>query len=158
MSAFSEVSTIALSSINHQQLDGPADLESESEQSDTASTLSEGHAAEQKARDERRLQRDFAKHKELLNDSREMNSSIKRCLDATSMMIADAKKALATEVNLDDDIGGRVLHEDDRGGFFEARKGLLSPISEGDIKWNTSASIDVDLEADMTPHDKVDLV
>ncbi|RDA93231.1 hypothetical protein CP533_6509 [Ophiocordyceps camponoti-saundersi (nom. inval.)] len=65
-------------------------------------------------RDERRLQLDLSKHRDLLVDSQKMNQSIKRCLDWTEMLIKDGQKALAYRVRpADVSFGGRVLGPDD---------------------------------------------
>lgn len=68
------------------------------------------------AKDEKRLQVDLAKHKELLVQSQAMNQSIKRCTYATEDMIREGRKALEYYVRVSDvKLGGRVLssHEDD---------------------------------------------
>lgn len=66
------------------------------------------------AKDEKRLQVDLAKHKELLVQSQMMNQSLKRCLFATEDMIAEGRKSLAYHVKVDEVVvGGRVLVGDD---------------------------------------------
>jgi hypothetical protein len=85
-------------------------------------------------KDEKRLQLDLAKHRDLLMDSQKMNESLKRCLGWTDQLIKDAQKALDYKVNVSDvRIGGRVLvveddEEEDTAEHDEAR-GLLSPWS-----------------------------
>lgn len=84
-------------------------------------------------KDEKRLQLDLAKHRDLLMDSQKMNESLKRCLGWTDQLIKDAQKALDYKVNVSDvRIGGRVLvvedDEEDTAAHKEAR-GLLSPWS-----------------------------
>lgn len=84
-------------------------------------------------KDEKRLQLDLAKHRDLLMDSQKMNESLKRCLGWTDQLIKDAQKALDYKVNISDvRLGGRVLvtedDEDDATGHEESR-GLLSPWS-----------------------------
>ncbi|KAL1656924.1 hypothetical protein SLS61_000720 [Didymella pomorum] len=87
-----------------------------------------------RVRDEKRLQLDLAKHRDLLMDSQKMNESLKRCLGWTDQLIKDAQKALDYKVNVSDvRIGGRVLvveddEEEDTAAHEEAR-GLLSPWS-----------------------------
>lgn len=126
-------------------VDEESEDEPESDASDDASTLSEGQAAAQKARDERRLQKDFQKRKQLLDDSREMNSSIKRCLDATSTMIAEAKKALEQHAQADKEvIGMRVLHEEEVEEEFGPSRGLLSPINEANVLWSNDSPASLD--------------
>ena len=68
------------------------------------------------AKDEKRLQVDLQKHRELLVQSQAMNQSLKRCMYATEEMIREGKKALDYRVRVSDiRLGGRVLssHEDD---------------------------------------------
>ena len=67
-------------------------------------------------RDEKRLQIDIQKHKELLVQSQAMNQSIKRCMYATEEMIREGKKALEYHVRISDvKLGGRVLSTHDDG-------------------------------------------
>lgn len=85
-------------------------------------------------KDEKRLQLDLTKHRDLLMDSQKMNESLKRCLGWTDQLIKDAQKALDYKVNASDvRLGGRVLvteddEEEDNDKHEEAR-GLLSPWS-----------------------------
>lgn len=86
-------------------------------------------------KDEKRLQLDLAKHRDLLMDSQKMNESLKRCLSWTDQLIKDGQKALEYRVNVSDvRLGGRVLvteddeEEEDTSNHEEAR-GLLSPWS-----------------------------
>ena len=84
-------------------------------------------------RDEKRLQLDLAKHRDLLMNSQKMNESLKRCLSWTDQLIKDAQKALDYKVNASDvRLGGRVLvtedDEEEETSREEAR-GLLSPWS-----------------------------
>ena len=85
-------------------------------------------------KDEKRLQLDLAKHRDLLMDSQKMNESLKRCLGWTDQLIKDGQKALEYKVNVSDvRLGGRVLvteddEEEDTTNHEEAR-GLLSPWS-----------------------------
>ena len=68
------------------------------------------------AKDEKRLQVDLEKHKELLVQSQMMNQSLKRCMYATEEMIKDGKKALDYRVKVSDvKLGGRILtgHEEE---------------------------------------------
>ncbi|RMY85946.1 hypothetical protein D0862_11052 [Hortaea werneckii] len=74
------------------------------------------------AKDEKRLQRDLEKHKELLVQSQRMNQSLKRCMYATEEMMREGRKALEFSVKVEDvRLGGRILtgHEDDEEGFEE---------------------------------------
>ncbi|KAF3004286.1 hypothetical protein E8E13_008527 [Curvularia kusanoi] len=87
-------------------------------------------------KDEKRLQLDLAKHRDLLMDSQKMNESLKRCLGWTDQLIKDAQKALDYRVNVADvRLGGRVLvteddEEDGEGhSTHDEARGLLSPWS-----------------------------
>ncbi|CAO2657344.1 Nn.00g034700.m01.CDS01 [Neocucurbitaria sp. VM-36] len=82
-------------------------------------------------RDEKRLQLDLSKHRELLIDSQKMNQSLKRCLGWTEQLIKDGQKALDYQVHVSDvKLGGRVLvTEDDEATQTEESRGLLSPWS-----------------------------
>jgi len=62
------------------------------------------------AKDEKRLQVDLERHKELLVQSQMMNQSLKRCTYASEQMIKDGKKALDYRVKVSDvRLGGRIL-------------------------------------------------
>jgi hypothetical protein len=86
-----------------------------------------------RSRDEKRLQLDLSKHREMLNDSQKMNQSLKKCLGWTEQLIKDGQKALEYKVHVSDvKIGGRVLvAEDDDNDAAETQesRGLLSPWS-----------------------------
>ncbi|CAN9165365.1 unnamed protein product [Alternaria alternata] len=86
-----------------------------------------------RSRDEKRLQLDLSKHREMLNDSQKMNQSLKKCLGWTEQLIKDGQKALEYKVHVSDvKVGGRVLvPEDDDNDISEKResRGLLSPWS-----------------------------
>lgn len=98
------------------------------------STLSANALAERdethRLRDERRLQLDLSKHRELLMDSQKMNQSLKQCMNWTEELIKEGKKALAYEVRVSDvKLGGRVLNSEeqlDEEQTAESRT-LLSP-------------------------------
>lgn len=61
-------------------------------------------------RDERRLQLDLTKHRELLVDSQKINQSLKRCLNWTEVLIKEGQKALEYSVRVSDiKFGGHVL-------------------------------------------------
>jgi hypothetical protein len=60
--------------------------------------------------DEKRLQLDLSKHRQLLVDSQKINQSLKRCLNWTEELIKEGQKALAYNVRVSDvELGGRVL-------------------------------------------------
>jgi hypothetical protein len=81
--------------------------------------------------DEKRLQLDLSKHRDLLLDSQKMNQSLKRCMNWTEQLIKDGEKALKYQVRPSDvKLGGRVLVvEDDHEEETQAgeSRGLLSP-------------------------------
>lgn len=80
--------------------------------------------------DEKRLQLDLSKHRELLMDSQKMNQSLKRCMNWTEQLIKDGEKALAYQVR-PSDLPARVLvvEDDHDTAEVEESKGLLSPWS-----------------------------
>lgn len=83
-------------------------------------------------RDEKRLQLDLSKHRELLVDSQKMNQSLKRCMGLTEQLIKDGQKALEYQVRPSDvKLGGRVLVTEDENDTTqtEESRGLLSPWS-----------------------------
>lgn len=86
------------------------------------------HDARLRAKDEKRLQLDLSKHRELLIDSQKMNQSIKRCLGWTEELIKEGQKALDYRVRVSDlGVGGRVLTPDEVEGDASHGRGLLSP-------------------------------
>lgn len=63
--------------------------------------------------DEKRLQVDLSKHRQLLVDSQKMNQSIKRCLGWTEELISEGRRALAYQVRVSEvDAGGRAVPDD----------------------------------------------
>ena len=114
----------------------PEEPDESSDSSVDESTLDAEAQAEreeaQRLRDEKRLQLDLSKHRELLLDSQKMNQSLKKCLGWTEQLIKDGQKALDHKVHVSDvNLGGRVLiHEDDHDATkTEESRGLLSPWS-----------------------------
>lgn len=66
------------------------------------------------AKDDKRLQVDLQRHKELLVQSQAMNQSLKRCMYATQEMIREGRKALEYHVRVSDvKLGGRILTGDE---------------------------------------------
>jgi hypothetical protein len=134
------------SALGHGELGQLSDMSEEDAQSDeddpeyssessfdegtmSPTTLAERDAAH-RLRDEKRLQLDLSKHRELLIDSQKMNQSLKRCLNWTEELIKDAQKALAYQVRVSDvKLGGRVLtsEEHPEAEHEEESKALLSP-------------------------------
>ncbi|KAF2273723.1 uncharacterized protein EI97DRAFT_423963 [Westerdykella ornata] len=125
-----------LSDMSEEQGDAEDEPEYSSESSFDEGTISPTVLAERDAayllRDEKRLQLDLTKHRELLIDSQKMNQSLKRCLDWTELLIKDGRKALAYQVRVSDvQLGGRVLSTEENPDMEEegVSKALLSPWS-----------------------------
>ncbi|OCL10144.1 hypothetical protein AOQ84DRAFT_353695 [Glonium stellatum] len=121
-----------------------------SESSVDEETLSPGALADRDAnyriKDEKRLQLDLSKHRELLVDSQKMNQSLKRCLGWTEDLIKEGKKALEYRVHVSDvKLGGRVLEELHVDQGTEHRQGgtLLSAwtLPDRDIDYEDRASL-----------------
>lgn len=69
--------------------------------------------AQQRKRDEKRLQVDLSKHQQLLVDSQKMNQSLKRCLGWTEELIREGKRALDYQVRVSEfDVDGRAVPEE----------------------------------------------
>jgi hypothetical protein len=89
--------------------------------------------AQRIGRDEKRLQLDLSRHRELLIDSQKLNQSLKRCLGWTEELIKEGKKALEYKVRVSEvKMGGRVLTTEDIEHTEEEfsdmqRKGELRP-------------------------------
>ncbi|KAM0276186.1 hypothetical protein ACHAQH_006993 [Verticillium albo-atrum] len=114
--------------------------------SDTESISSPGLKAadRRRKRDERRLQLDLTKHRELLVDSQKINQSIKRCLSWTEELIKDGKKALEYKVRVSDvELAPRVLapqYEEEESELLKAGDGADD---DGDITLSESILEDV---------------
>ena len=119
-----------------------ADIDVDADQSPTTLAIKR---AQQRARDEKRLQLDLAKHQELLVDSQRMNQSIKRCLGWTDELIGEGRKALAHRVRVSDvRLGGRVLEGDELGADRTRWHGLLSPaVEETELEWGIVEDPDI---------------
>ncbi|KAK8173741.1 hypothetical protein IWX90DRAFT_484667 [Phyllosticta citrichinensis] len=95
--------------------------------------------------DQKRLQLDLSKHREILVDSQKLNQSLKRCLTATELMIKEGKKALDHRIRVSDvQLGGRVLTKEDQnesGSESEeeqvSRGGSLLPA------WNRDSAVEL---------------
>jgi hypothetical protein len=121
------------------QIEDPAEDEEDPESSDNSfdeSQLSPSAQLERdevhRFRDEKRLQLDLSKHRDLLLDSQRMNQSLKRCMNWTEQLIKDGQKALQYQVRPSDvKLGGRVLVAEDDHDTTQAgeSRGLLSPWS-----------------------------
>ena len=89
------------------------------------------------AKDTKRLNLDFSRHRSLLVESQKLNQAMKRCLDTMEILIVDGKKALDYHVDVSEienippsplKVGGRVLEPSDEDDAFGQRgQGLLSP-------------------------------
>jgi len=122
-----------------EEIDAPPPPEEDAESSDDDFDESQLSPSAQLERDEthrfddeKRLQLDLSKHRDLLMDSQKMNQSLKRCMNWTEQLIKDGQKALEYQVRPSDvKLGGRVLVvEDDHDNTqVEESKGLLSPWS-----------------------------
>ncbi|KAK6376326.1 hypothetical protein LTS17_006921 [Exophiala oligosperma] len=143
-SAFS-LGTVAEDDVDADQM---SDLEDESDFDDMDdeddSLISDGSGSltnasarsRQRARDEKRLMQDLSRHQQLLAESQQLSSTIRRCTTMTDELIRAGNKALDYRVGIGDvKLGGRVLNDEelDERGFAdgseepEARQGLLSP-------------------------------
>lgn len=70
--------------------------------------------------DEKRLQVDLSKHRQLLVDSQRMNQSIKRCLGWTEELISEGRRALAYQVRVSEvDVGARGADEEERPYIYD---------------------------------------
>ncbi|KAF1958918.1 hypothetical protein CC80DRAFT_408433 [Byssothecium circinans] len=132
-----ELSVINVSELGNLSEMSDEELEDEPEDSDSSfdeSVMSLNALAERddayRLRDEKRLQLDLSKHRELLIDSQKMNQSLGRCLTWTEELIKDAQKALAYQVRASDvKLGGRVLVSDEQADIDQdgESRALLSP-------------------------------
>ena len=104
-----------------------SESESTSGDSQLSSSLVFKRDARHRKQDEKRLQLDLSKHRELLVDSQKMNQSLKRCLSWTEELIKEGKKALEFQVRVSEvEIGGRVLaplDEEDDADLVEVDEG-----------------------------------
>lgn len=79
-----------------------------------SSTMDSLDLARRRTRDEKKLLRDLARHRQLLIDSQKLTQSIQRCVNNTDEMIREGRGALAYQVGVGEvKIGGRVLRHDD---------------------------------------------
>ncbi|KAF7564994.1 hypothetical protein PtrSN002B_002878 [Pyrenophora tritici-repentis] len=127
MDSLTETSAIGSASVGNL-----SDIESSLDDSALSPGAQQERDEAHRARDEKRLQLDLSKHRDMLNDSQKMNQSLRRCLGWTEQLIKDGQKALEYKVNVSDvKLGGRVLISEDDNEIAEAEesKGLLSPWS-----------------------------
>lgn len=127
-----------MSEVEEEEEEMPSEEDPESSESSFDESLMESSIQAERdeayrLKDEKRLQLDLAKHRDLLMDSQKMNESLKRCLGWTDQLIKDAQKALDYKVNVSEvRLGGRVLvTEDDEEDDIHHKEahGLLSPWS-----------------------------
>lgn len=133
------------------------DLESELSESDSMNSAGASpitmasRDVRHRRQDEKRLQVDLSKHRQLLVDSQRMNQSIKRCLGWTEELINEGRRALAYQVRVSEvDVGGRAAEEEkpyiyDGAALWEHHG---SEVDEGDL--TTSEDGDVNGDADDT--------
>lgn len=133
------------------------DLESELSESDSTGSAEASpitmasRDVRHRRQDEKRLQVDLSKHRQLLVDSQRMNQSIKRCLGWTEELISEGRRALAYQVRVSEvDIGGRGTEEEkpyiyDGPALWEHQG---SEVDEGDL--TTSEDGDMNGDADDT--------
>jgi hypothetical protein len=124
------------------------------------------------AKDEKRLQLDLSRHRQLLIDSQKMNQSLKRCMAWSEEMIAEGRRALEFRVRVSDvKLGGRVLEREDMSSVaeegeiddsltLEERHGLLgrwsppdvlTPSAVGGPELNEFDSLGIGLDLSETP-------
>ncbi|KAK1579666.1 uncharacterized protein LY79DRAFT_592705 [Colletotrichum navitas] len=145
-----DIDGLDLSDLSEEEAgDGPEDMDdsmfesSELSETDSASAASPKQDTDRdvrrRTRDEKRLQLDLSKHRELLVDSQKINQSIKRCLNWTEELIKEGKKALEYNVRPSDvQLPPRVLRpayleeneEGERGQKNEFSVSLPSSPSE----------------------------
>lgn len=112
------------------------DLSSSESKSVDDTIFPDNRMLSRRKRDEKRLELDLTKHRELLVDSQKINQSLKRCLDWTENLIKEGQKALDYHVRVSEvELGGRVLappDEDDEGlsQLSVGEESALEPISE----------------------------
>ncbi|KAJ4420261.1 hypothetical protein N0V82_004472 [Gnomoniopsis sp. IMI 355080] len=137
----------------------PLDEDLESELSESDSTGSAGASpitmssrdVRHRRQDEKRLQVDLSKHRQLLVDSQRMNQSIKRCLGWTEELISEGRRALAYQVRVSEvDVSGRGAEEEkpyiyDGAALWEHHG---SELDEGEL--TTSEDGDANGDADDT--------
>ncbi|KAK4999556.1 hypothetical protein LTR66_001436 [Elasticomyces elasticus] len=91
------------------------ELESEISSESLSSAAQADSDARYRTRDEKRLQLDLKKHRELLADSQKIDQSLQRCLGWTEELVREGKKALEHRVGFSDvNLGGRVLSDDEK--------------------------------------------
>lgn len=130
---------------------------SDNSSSDSDSDQSQESNSEKDARlrvgDEKKVYTDLARHQELLESSRKMNHSLKRCLGWTEELIKEGHKALVYKVPPSDvKLGGRVLLPEEVTGVEESSHGLLSASSGV-----TDTYSDVDTENEGSTDQPVDV-
>ena len=93
---------------------------------------------------------DLSAQRSLLEESQNLNQSIKRCLGRTELLLASAKRALeSTKLPNDEPLGARVLSPEELEEDADNRwQGLLSPVQGIDVDtdnpWERSLAQNVD--------------
>lgn len=152
----SQASTGRMSSSadEEEDLDVPDEEDEElSSDSFAEEPMSPGAIAQRDARhrksDQLRLQKDLAKHKELLADSKQMNQSLQKCLSVTEQLIQEGNKALEYKVNQEDiQLGGRVLDPEEQIGELSSR--APTPFDDNELlreQFSTLDSLAAQLES-----------
>ncbi len=133
-----------------------SDAESGSGSSDLSPSLMSKRDAKHRKQDEKRLQLDLSKHRELLVDSQKINQSLKRCLGWTEELIKEGRKALAFQVRVSEvEIGGRVLapvDEDESDKEGEGAGGR--PNQQDDDTVRLGAALEAPSAWDKEPQDR----
>ncbi|PKS09912.1 hypothetical protein jhhlp_004535 [Lomentospora prolificans] len=113
------MSAMSLSDLSEEEPEEESEEETDLSETDSGSESLSPEAraardARHRQRDERRLQLDLDKHRELLVDSQKINQSLRKCLNWTEELIQEGRKALAYQVRVSDiKLGGRVLVVED---------------------------------------------
>lgn len=131
------------------------DLESELSESDSTGSAAASpitmasRDVRHRRQDEKRLQVDLSKHRQLLVDSQRMNQSIKRCLGWTEELISEGRRALAYQVRVSEvDVGGRASEEEkpyiyDGAALWEHQE---SELDDGDLTTSEDGNMNGDAD------------
>ncbi|KAG6367844.1 hypothetical protein INS49_002039 [Diaporthe citri] len=114
--------------------------------------------AQQRKRDEKRLQVDLSKHQQLLVDSQKMNQSLKRCLGWTEELIREGKRALDYQVRVSEfDVDGRAVPEESNQPYIYDGAQLWDHASEQRRASSDSEYGQSDGDADRDPEETMKL-
>ncbi|KAL2263824.1 hypothetical protein VTK26DRAFT_4991 [Humicola hyalothermophila] len=130
------------------ELERDDDMSSSEASEDLDPEATAAHDMKRRRRDEKRLQLDLSKHRQLLVDSQKINQSIKRCLGWTEELIKEGKRALAYQVRVSDvSLGGRVLAPE------EVERREAGEDGAGDDEYQEDTLYGLDLKLDDGPSD-----